>query len=331
MKKIIALFLALSMLFALTACGGNDESTPTGESTGETTSTTESTTNTTDGTEDSTQGTTEGTEATTEATTPETTIPPTTEPNETKPTETTPPETQPTHTHSYSSKVTTAATCTADGVNTYTCSCGKSYTESIKATGHSMGGWKEHSNGGTYTVGETRNSCANCSHYESKMQFDAFFEKYVTTAFRLGEFSSVNELTADRIVQTLSDSVAYTSSGRNDQGGFCVIFKMEDVNTHTLNRFGRTFDYATMGIDKNGYTPTNAGGCRYDAETNTLIEERYESDGRWPQYVSYTTTDNVHFVVTYKVSDGETSDTHTCNIELIGGKYIITSQKITRG
>lgn len=41
MKKIIALLLALSMLFALTACEGNDESTPTDESTSGTTSTTE--------------------------------------------------------------------------------------------------------------------------------------------------------------------------------------------------------------------------------------------------------------------------------------------------
>ena len=61
MKKILALLLALSMLFALTACGGDNENTPTGESTGETTSTTESADDVTDGTEDSTQGTTEGT------------------------------------------------------------------------------------------------------------------------------------------------------------------------------------------------------------------------------------------------------------------------------
>ena len=39
--------------------------------------------------------------------------------------------------HSYSSKVTTAATCTTAGVRTYTCSkCGDTYTESIAATGH---------------------------------------------------------------------------------------------------------------------------------------------------------------------------------------------------
>lgn len=41
------------------------------------------------------------------------------------------------HTHSYTSAVTTAATCTTAGVRTYTCACGASYTEAIPATGHS--------------------------------------------------------------------------------------------------------------------------------------------------------------------------------------------------
>ena len=44
-------------------------------------------------------------------------------------------------THSYSSKVTTAATCTAAGVKTFTCGlCGNSYTQAIPATGHSFNG-----------------------------------------------------------------------------------------------------------------------------------------------------------------------------------------------
>lgn len=40
------------------------------------------------------------------------------------------------HKHSYTSKVTKAATCSTAGVRTYTCSCGDSYTESIPATGN---------------------------------------------------------------------------------------------------------------------------------------------------------------------------------------------------
>ena len=43
-----------------------------------------------------------------------------------------------THSHSYSSTVTKAATCTSTGVRTYICeSCGHSYTESIAKTSHS--------------------------------------------------------------------------------------------------------------------------------------------------------------------------------------------------
>ena len=41
------------------------------------------------------------------------------------------------HKHSYTSKITTNATCSTNGVRTYTCSgCGDSYTETIAAPGH---------------------------------------------------------------------------------------------------------------------------------------------------------------------------------------------------
>ncbi len=41
-----------------------------------------------------------------------------------------------THTHSYTSNVTTAASCTEAGTKTYSCECGDSYTETIPAAGH---------------------------------------------------------------------------------------------------------------------------------------------------------------------------------------------------
>ncbi len=42
----------------------------------------------------------------------------------------------PDHTHVYTEKVTTKATCTAGGIKTFTCSCGHSYTESIPKAPH---------------------------------------------------------------------------------------------------------------------------------------------------------------------------------------------------
>lgn len=40
------------------------------------------------------------------------------------------------HTHKYDSSVTQEATCSADGVKTFTCSCGDSYTEKIEKLDH---------------------------------------------------------------------------------------------------------------------------------------------------------------------------------------------------
>ncbi|WP_037322935.1 leucine-rich repeat domain-containing protein [Ruminococcus sp. NK3A76] len=62
--------------------------------------------------------------------------------------------------HSYTSKITTVATCTKDGVKTYTCKCGDSYTEAIKATGHK---YTEKVVKPTYTAqGYTLHTCSVC-------------------------------------------------------------------------------------------------------------------------------------------------------------------------
>ena len=66
------------------------------------------------------------------------------------------------HSHSYTSKVTTAPTCTQSGVKTFTCSCGDSYTQSISSTGHSY-----VTNVITPTCteqGYTKTTCKNCSY-----------------------------------------------------------------------------------------------------------------------------------------------------------------------
>ena len=65
--------------------------------------------------------------------------------------------------HNYTSKVTTAATCTKAGVMTYNCSsCGKSYTEAISATGHN---YSTKTTAATCTVpGVKVYTCTGCNH-----------------------------------------------------------------------------------------------------------------------------------------------------------------------
>ena len=66
------------------------------------------------------------------------------------------------HTHSYTSKVTKPATCTENGVKTYTCECGDSYTETIPATGHISSDWIIDKNAAINVKGSKHKECTVC-------------------------------------------------------------------------------------------------------------------------------------------------------------------------
>lgn len=63
------------------------------------------------------------------------TEPTATEPAVTEPSVSEPPVTEPQHTHAYMVEIKDA-TCTTDGIKTYTCECGDGYTEKVSAIGH---------------------------------------------------------------------------------------------------------------------------------------------------------------------------------------------------
>ena len=69
----------------------------------------------------------------------------------------------PDHTHSYTSKVTKPATCTEDGVRTYTCECGDFYTETIPAIGHRYGDFVVTKSATCTEDGVKTKTCANCN------------------------------------------------------------------------------------------------------------------------------------------------------------------------
>ena len=82
---------------------------------------------------------------------------------ETEPT----PEPEP-HTHAYTLTKTNKATCTKDGSYVYSCSCGDSYSENIKKTGHSYGAYV-YNNDATYSKDGTETAtCANCGGKTSR-------------------------------------------------------------------------------------------------------------------------------------------------------------------
>ena len=110
MKKRLLMLLTLAIL--LVGCGDKEET--------DNTTTDNQTTTETPSTDESTTGqnsTPEAPTPTEDSTTPE-------EPTELP------------HEHAYTETVTTEATCETDGVKTFTCDCGDSYTETIEAMEH---------------------------------------------------------------------------------------------------------------------------------------------------------------------------------------------------
>ena len=71
-------------------------------------------------------------------------------------------DSKPAHTHRYTGKVTKNATCESNGVKTYTCSCGDTYTENIAKTGHSYDNGKVTKNATCSAAGVKTYTCKNC-------------------------------------------------------------------------------------------------------------------------------------------------------------------------
>ena len=73
------------------------------------------------------------------------------------------------HTHKYSAAVTKVPTCESDGVKTYSCTCGASYTESIAKTAHNY--TKTVVNPTCTTAGYTKNTCeCGKTYYDSNVK-----------------------------------------------------------------------------------------------------------------------------------------------------------------
>lgn len=76
--------------------------------------------------------------------------------------------TKPAHTHSYTSTVTKASTCASEGVMTYRCSCGDSYTETIGKTAHSFGSYTYNNDATEAADGTETAVCSVCGERSTR-------------------------------------------------------------------------------------------------------------------------------------------------------------------
>ncbi len=72
------------------------------------------------------------------------------------------------HTHNYTATVTKQPTCTADGVKTFRCSCGDSYTEAISAAGHVFGAYVYNNDATEAADGTETAACTICGAKDTR-------------------------------------------------------------------------------------------------------------------------------------------------------------------
>lgn len=218
-----------------------------------------------------------------------------------------------THTHSYTSKVTTAATCTSAGVRTYTCSCGHSYTESIPALGHS---WKTP----TYTWSANGKTCTakrvcsnNSSHTETATATITSAVKTAATCTAKGttrytaKFSVSWATTQTKDVQDIAIlSHSYTSkvtAPTETSSGY---------TTHTCSHCGDSYKDTyihriTAVANDDSYGTVTGGGDYTDGENiiltatpNTGYKFVEWSDGNTDNPRSVTVTGNTTYQAIYE-------------------------------
>lgn len=174
------------------------------------------------------------------------------------------------HTHQYSSSITKAASCEEDGVKTFTCSCGASYTETIGKTAHNYS--KTVVKPTCTTPGYTKNSCkCGKTYYDANVDATGHNYKNKVTAA-----TCTNEGYTTYTCNTCNHS--YTGNKTNALG-----HKYKDVvvaptctnsgyTTHTCSTCGHYYtDNKTSATGhKNTKTETVPATCFSDGSTNEV-------------------------------------------------------------
>ncbi len=188
--------------------------------------------------------------------------------------------------HSHESKVTKEPTCTNTGIRTFTCHCGDSYTEVIKANGHTKGEW-EYIGGKEYAK-----SCTVCGDkLESKIvTVDMFFNS-----------ENVNKK------QVLNKSTATVTATVTDNFVNDLVFTSSDSSTVYVDANGNV---VANNIGKATITVTIKGTAISDSiEVEVLPRD-------------FTVTWNVNGKQTKQTVKEEAKFTPNVNTTLKGYKFI---------
>lgn len=209
-----------------------------------------------------------------------------------------------THSCSYTSSVTKAATCNATGVRTYTCSCGKSYTETIAKNSKNHAGGTVVKNAVAATPNATGYTgdtyCKGCNVLlsygtiipkvdETKWVYVSNIPSHVTAEKYEIEYNNIYKKTA-----TASPGSGWTQGSLakteyvNDGSTYESDFELSTSNTRALVSY---YYYHWCGSSTGNYVNfayTNSFN-HYDSyyETNAVIEESSSVDSDDSRYIAY--------------------------------------------
>ena len=214
------------------------------------------------------------------------------------------------HSHSYTSSVTTAATCTTAGVRTYTCSCGASYTEAIPATGVHTYTYADNSDG-THT-----GTCSVCG------------AKVETEKHTAGDTAACTKCGAAIVAKV--GTTGYTTLAEALSVGGEVIL-VDDISGQTVIPADKT-----VTLDLNGHTITHTRTTIINNGTLTIKDTAGNGTVKSTNHASVavghnsvTTIESGNFVA---VEGGVITGYATgATININGGVYTVSDNAVIAG
>ena len=169
------------------------------------------------------------------------------------------------HKHSYTGKVTTAATCTKDGVKTYTCSCGDSYTEVIKATGHKYS--VSSSKAATCTEDGYKNyKCSNCGDtYTETVKATGHNYKQTDSKAATCTTDGYTKYTCSKCNHSYSEPIKATGHSYKQTDSKAATCTTDGYKSYKCNNCGHTYKETIEATGHNyQLTDSKAATCTVD-------------------------------------------------------------------
>lgn len=166
------------------------------------------------------------------------------------------------HEHVYTETVTTEATCEADGLKTFACECGDSYTEVITATGHVFENYV-YNNDATYKADGTETATCVCGLTDTQTAFGSML-KYTFTPMNVIMYAqqtvNVRNLpcTDGEKIDSLSTNTEVLVTGQCIETGWYEI-EVRGYSAYVSDSYLGTSKVA-VNTPSNPSTPSTGGG-----------------------------------------------------------------------